>query len=86
MNCTCPTHHTDAGVQRFAADVSCPVHGRAIVQTPASAALEAVTRQRDELLAALKDCELQMTRLGLGKYEATQRARAAIAKASGGAA
>lgn len=55
MTCTCPTHHTDTGIQRFAADVSCPIHGRAIVQTPAGAALEAVTRQRDELLAALKE-------------------------------
>lgn len=26
--CTCPTHHTDSGVQRFAADQACPIHGQ----------------------------------------------------------
>lgn len=27
MKCTCPTHYTESGVQRFAADALCPVHG-----------------------------------------------------------
>lgn len=27
MRCTCPKHTTESGVQRFAADRQCPVHG-----------------------------------------------------------
>jgi hypothetical protein len=35
MTCTCPTHHTDSGIQRFARDIACPIHGDPAFRKPA---------------------------------------------------
>lgn len=39
MTCTCPTHHTDSGIQRYARDIACPVHGDPAFRKPAAAEL-----------------------------------------------
>jgi hypothetical protein len=60
MTCTCPTHHTDSGIQRFARDIACQVHGDPAFRKPAPEELakaQAEIVQTPAVAAALRQGE-----------------------------